>query len=146
MDIRIIAKTDPVWLSVAAYADTCSWDACRRMASLMREGQFHAWERILVAEDDTDFMGFCALVKPIGFPGPEYNPLIKWLFVREKYRGRRLGQKLLVTAAGYAKELGYSQVFLTTWHTGLYEKYGFAKIADKEVRPGYSESIYARKI
>ena len=146
MNIHIISKTDALWIPVADYAETCSWDACARLATFMREDKFTDWERIFVAEDNDTFMGFCALIKPQGFPGIEYNPLLKWLFVEEKYRGQRLSQKLLETAAEYAKQLGYDKLFLTTWHKGLYEKYGFVKIGDKEVREGYSESIYEKKI
>jgi len=146
MNVHVIANTDSFWLRVAEYAGTCSWDACARMASFMREGQFTDWERIIVAEEGGDFMGFCALLKSQSFPGEKYAPLIKWLFVDGKYRGQRLSQKLIEAASNYAKELGYNQVFLTTWHQGLYEKYGFVKTCDKEVRDGYFEGIYEKEI
>jgi GNAT superfamily N-acetyltransferase len=146
MDIHIITKTDSLWIPVAEYAQTCSWNACERMASFMKDGKFMNWERVFVAEDNGFFMGFCALVKPQGFPGSEYTPLIKWVFVEEKYRGQRLSQKLIDAVSSYAKELGYNQIFLTTWHKGLYEKYGFVKLCDKEARSGYIEGIYRKTI
>ncbi|MDD4296886.1 MAG: GNAT family N-acetyltransferase [Ruminiclostridium sp.] len=146
MKIHMISKTDALWISIADYAETCSWDACARMAICMRENKFVDWEKVFVAEENGVFMGFCALIKPKGFPGSEYNPLLKWLFVEEQYRGQRLSQKLIEAAAEYAKELGYDQIFLTTWHKGLYEKYGFVKICEKEVRDGYFEGIYVKKI
>ena len=147
MNIHIIQKTDSLWIPVSEYADTCSWGACARMAAVMREGGFNDWERIFIAEENGDFMGFCALTKPQEDSSvSEYNPLIRWLFLDEKYRGRRLSQRLLEAAAEYAKKLGYDQIFLTTWHKGLYEKYGFVKICDKEMREGYFEGIYTKKI
>ncbi len=146
MKIHMISKTDALWISIADYAETCSWDACARMATFMRENKFVDWEKVFVAEENGVFMGFCALIKPKGFPGSEYNPLLKWLFVEEQYRGQRLSQKLIEAVAEYAKELGYDQIFLTTWHKGLYEKYGFVKICEKEVRDGYFEGIYVKKI
>ena len=146
MIIHIISNTDPLWLPVADFAETCSWDACKRMVTFMRESKFNDWERIFVAEENGVFMGFCALSKPQTFPGAKYNPLIKWLFVSEEYRGHRLSQKLIEASEKYAKELGYGQVYLTTWHNGLYEKYGFIKLCDKEVRDGYSEGIYEKKL
>ena len=146
MKIHMISKTDVLWVHLADYAETCSWDACARMATFMRENKFVDWEKVFVAEENGVFMGFCALIKPKGFPGSEYNPLLKWLFVEEQYRGQRLSQKLIEAAAEYAKELGYDQIFLTTWHKGLYEKYGFVKICEKEVRDGYFEGIYVKKI
>lgn len=49
-------------------------------------------------------------------------------------------------SAGYAKQLGYDKIYLTTWHKGLYEKYGFEKICEKEVRDGYFEAVYMKDI
>ena len=146
MNIHIIDQTDPLWLPLAGYAGTCSWNACARMATFMREGKFHDWERLIVAEENGVFMGFCALADAQGTSVPECNPLLKWLFVEEKYRGKRLSQKLIEATAGYAKTLGYNKLFLTTWHIGLYEKYGFSKIYDKEIREGYVEGVYEKTI
>ncbi len=112
----------------------------------MRSNDFKDWERVIVAENEGDYMGFCVLMKPRGFPGLEYTPLIKWVFVKEQYREHRLSQALLEAAAEYAKGLGFDKVFLTTWHVGLYEKYGFVKIFDKEVRDGYFEGVYEKDI
>ena len=145
MNIHIIQQTDSLWLPVAEYADTCSWYACARMATEMRDGKFNDWERIFVAEENDDFMGFCALRNPQGIIA-EYNPWIQWVFVDEKYRGQRLSQKLLEAVAEYAKKLGFDSIFLSTWHKWLYEKYGFVKICDKEMRDNYYEGIYEKKI
>ena len=96
MNIHTIDKTHSFWASVAEYADTCSWDACARMAASMRLDQFNDWEKLFIAESNGVFMGFCALLKPPNYPGQENSPLIKWLFVEEKYRGQRLSQNLIV--------------------------------------------------
>ncbi len=146
MNIVTISKQDDVWLSVADYAENCSWNACRKMAALMRTGDFDDWERLFAAYDNGVITGFCALIKPKSFPGMEYTPLLKWLFVDEKYRGKRLSQNLIEVASGYAKNLGFDKIFLTTWHTGLYEKYGFLKICELEARNGYYEGIYEKKL
>jgi len=144
MNVHVISEADELWIPVADYAETCSWDACSRMAVFMRKNKFNDWERVFVATENGIIMGFCALVESKRFP--EYNPLLKWLFVDEKYRGQRLSQKLIEAAAGYAKQLGYDIIFLTTWHKGLYEKYGFAKICEIEIRDGYFESVYKKDI
>ena len=142
MTIHAIDATSPLWEALAAYADTCSWDACQRMAAFMRSGGFRDGETVLAAEENGVFMGFCALMRP----ETEYSPLLKWLFVEEKYRGQRLSEQLIDAVGGYAKALGYARLFLATWHTGLYEKYGFVKIGEKEMRPGYSESVYEKAL
>ena len=147
MNIHIIQQTDSLWIPVAEYANTCSWDACAKMAAEMRDGKFNDWERVFVAEENGNFMGFCALINPQNHPIiAEYKPYIRCVFVDEKYRGQRLSQKLLKAVDEYAKKLGYDKVFLSTWHIGLYEKYGFVKICDKEMRSGYYEGIYEKKL
>jgi GNAT superfamily N-acetyltransferase len=114
MIIHKISTSDSLWIPVANFAETCSWDACARMATFMKEDKFNDWEKIFIAEENGVFIGFCAIIKSQGFPGKEYEPLIKWLFVDEKYRGKRISQLLLEVAAEYAKSLGYSQIYLTT--------------------------------
>ena len=146
MTIHTIDATNPHWVPVSHYGDACSWDACARMATFMREGAFTDWERVFVAEKDGNYMGFCALVKPQAFPGVQYGPLLKWVYVSEAYRGKRLSQALIEAACRYTAEIGYHQIYLTTWHTGLYEKYGFVKLCDKQVRDGYYEGIYVKQL
>jgi GNAT superfamily N-acetyltransferase len=141
-----IHENHPLWLKTAEYAEGCSWDACKRMAAFMKNGGFTDWERVFVAEQNGEFAGFCALLKAQSFPGEEYSPFLKWLFVDEKYRGHRLSQQLIQTASDYANRMGFEKLYLTTWHNGLYEKYGFIKLCEKEVREGYSEGIYEKKL
>ena len=133
-----------MWLSVSEYAATCSWDACKRMAEFMRDGKFGGNERVFIAENGSSFMGFCALMNPPAFPEAENAPLLKWLFVEEQYRGNRLSEKLIEAACEYAVSIGFHRICLTTWHSGLYEKYGFVKTGEREMRKGYFESIYIK--
>ena len=146
MNIHAINESNSLWLSVAEYAETCSWDACARMATAMRAGKFNDWEKLFVAEENGVFMGFGALLKPPNYPGQENNPLVKWIFVDEKYRGKRISKKIIDVAAEYAKNLGYEKICLTTWHEGLYEKYGFVKMYEQEIRNGHVEGVYERKL
>ena len=63
MNIHAIEQSDPLWLLVAEYAETCSWSAMARMAAFMRENRFCDWERVFVAEEGGNFRGLCALVQ-----------------------------------------------------------------------------------
>ena len=36
MNIHVISEADELWTPVADYVETCSWDACARMATFMR--------------------------------------------------------------------------------------------------------------
>ena len=50
------------------------------------------------------------------------------MFVDEDFRGNRISRQLIECAAGYAKEVGFTKVYIPSGITGLYEKYGFQKI------------------
>ena len=46
----------------------------------------------------------------------------------------------------FAKELGYTKVYLKSGHHGLYEKYGFEKIADFEPVIGRANQLFKIEI
>jgi GNAT superfamily N-acetyltransferase len=146
MNIIEIDENHPLWLKVAEYAENCSWiGGGSRLSLRIKNDDFSDWERVFVAEKNGEITGFCALVKANEhFPGTEYEPVLITLFVDEKYRGHRLSERLIETAADYAKSVGFNKLYLTTWHIGLYEKYGFVKLCEREVREGYSEWIYEK--
>jgi len=75
-------------------------------------------------------------------PDIPYTPYIGFVFVGERYRGKRLSGKLILSALAYAKELGFDQAYLISDHVNLYEKYGFVKIDEKEAPWGAMQSIY----
>ena len=79
-------------------------------------------------------------------PGVPYSPYIGYVFVGETYRGRRLSQKLIQKALEYAKELGFTNVYLVSGEQGLYEKYGFVKIEESKDRWGREAQIFSISI
>ena len=46
----------------------------------------------------------------------------------------------------YAQRLGYKKVYLKSEHHGLYEKYGFKKIADFKPTVGLANQLFEIKI
>lgn len=73
------------------YAETCSWGAGRVLAGKMRENDFESNERVIVALHDGDIAAFCTFSNRDELP-PEYDfkPFVRFVFVDEKFRGRRL--------------------------------------------------------
>ena len=97
----------------------------------MRCNDFLDWERVMAAADNGKIIGFAVFSEKDGLPKEyEQAPYISLVFVDEAYRGNRISQKLIQHAIGYARELGYKTVYLKSEHRGLYEKYGFEKIAE----------------
>ena len=145
MDIRLMRRGDPYWEKTAAFARACSWKAGPVLAQRMTDGGFLDWERVIAAVEHENVAGFCTLSEKDELPGAyPFSPFIGFLFVDEKYRGKRLSGKMIDHALRYAKELGYGKVYVMSGEQGLYEKYGFVKIGDYETIYGTVDQLFQR--
>ena len=90
-----------------------------------------------------DVIGFCIFEESGNLP-KDFNcsPFINLVFVDENFRGQRISKRLIDTALDYAKKLGHQKVYLKSEHIGLYEKYGFQKIADFEPIVGLANQLF----
>lgn len=59
---------------------------------------------------------------------------IKSLVVREEFRGKKIGTKLLDVCLSESKTLGIYKVFVLTYQVDFFKKLGF-KVVDKSVLP-----------
>ncbi|MBA4688833.1 MAG: GNAT family N-acetyltransferase [Candidatus Galacturonibacter soehngenii] len=85
---------------------------------------------------------YCTFVKEDCIPDCIYTPFIGFVFVEEAYRGNRISQKLINKALNYAKEKGFSSVYICSDENGLYEKYSFKKICKAKDHWGNEEQIF----
>ena len=112
----------------------------------MDHDTFTEWERVVAALDQQKICGYCTVTKTDCIPDVSYTPYIGYLFVGEKYRGKRLSQKLIQYAMDYLKSIGFEQVYIVSDHENLYEKYGFNVIDRKAAAWGTVEKIYVQKL
>jgi len=143
MEIRSLASGDESWPTVAAYANACSWQPTGAyLSNRMRNNAFVDWERVFVAFEGDTIMGFCALTKASNAFGDTYSPYVGFIFVGEAYRGKRLSEHLCSSVIQYARAIGFDAVYLYSDLTDFYEKYGFAKVDEKNAPWGVRQSIY----
>lgn len=113
----------------------------------MMDNGFLAWERVIVAADGENIAGYCTLSEkdelPDGYP---FTPFIGFVFVDERYRGKRISEKLIGLALRYAKDLGYRTVYVMSGERGLYEKYGFMKMGDYETVYGTTDQLFQKAL
>ncbi|MBS7175631.1 MAG: GNAT family N-acetyltransferase [Clostridiales bacterium] len=146
MELKKIISSDDLWDSVRTYAENCSCRAGKLLAEAMKQNMFKDWERLIVALEQGNICGYCAVVKKDCIPNVPYTPYISYLFVGEEYRGNKLSQRLIQYAMGYLRSLGFETVYLVSDHENLYEKYGFYVI-DRKLAPwGSEEKIYMQKL
>ena len=146
MEFKMITSADKMWSKVRDYAKDCSWRAGKSLADAMDHDTFTEWERVVAALDQQKICGYCTVTKTDCIPDVSYTPYIGYLFVGEKYRGKRLSQKLSQYAMDYLKSIGFEQVYIVSDHENLYEKYGFNVIDRKAAAWGTVEKIYVQKL
>ncbi|WP_188690963.1 GNAT family N-acetyltransferase [Bowmanella pacifica] len=73
-------------------------------------------------------------------------PWLACLFIEESERGQRLSQGIFVHAAKQAGAMGFEQLYLTTDHQGLYEKFGWQRLADGYSLFGAKTRIYQHSV
>jgi len=148
MTIIALDPIHPDWLTLADYAQCCSWRAGASLAHAMRSGFFQSWERVFAALDGETIAGYCTLAERDCLEDVPYSPYIGYVFVDEAYRGQRLSQRLIESSLAYAGTLGFEKVYLVSDHQGLYEKYGFIPIDVRPApwNPNEMETIFMRTI
>lgn len=147
MNIQAIEKNQSLWDKAIMLAGNCSWNAAHRLAVRMLDNDFLDWERVIAAVENGSVFGFCVFEERGYIPDDfDCSPFINFVFVDERYRGQRISEKLIRFALDYAKELGYTKVYLKSEHHGLYEKYGFEKIADFEPVIGRANQLFKIEI
>ena len=145
--IEVLTFGHELWNKVINYAETCSWEAGRVLAGKMRENDFEANERVIAALHGGDITAFCTFSNKDELPQEyEFTPFVGFVFVDEKYRGRRLSERLIGAACDIAREQGFRAVYLMSGEIGLYEKYGFRKIGDYGTIYGSTEQLFARAL
>lgn len=148
MTFQLIAPSDPLWSQAADYAERCSWSASKNLAAQMRANDFQGWERVIAAVEQGQIAGYCTLAQTDCIPGLPYTPYIGYLFVGEAFRGNRLSEQLIRFAMGYARQLGFQQVYLISDHVNLYEKYGFVRLEEHPApwNPAVMETVFVHHI
>lgn len=142
MDILTLTPQHMMWEQAADFAAACSWRAGPYLAKLMHTDGFSGWERVFAAVENGKIMGYCTLMTQDCVPDVDYSPYIGFMFVGERYRGARLSEQLIWAALGYAKTLGFSDIYLVSGERGLYEKYGFRKLEERPDAWGNMEQIF----
>ena len=146
MIIEPVTYTDALWDEVKRYAAACSWRAGKSLAQEMQNHAFSDWERVFVLHENGNIYGYCTVAKKDCIPDLTYTPYIGYLFVDEKKRGHRMGQKLILAAMDYLRNVGFREVYLVSDHENLYEKYGFSVICRAAAPWGAVEKIYHQSL
>ena len=146
-EIYAMSQGHKFWKKTLQMAAKCSWRAGPVLTQKMAQNDFKEWERVFCAVEGGEVVGFCTLTEKDELP-EEYGfaPFIGFVFVDEKFRGKRLSQLLINNAISYARELGYRKIYIMSGEKGLYEKYGFVKLGDYRTVYDATEQLFVKLI
>lgn len=134
---------------IIRWAKTWDWSVGETVAKRLRGNAFADWETVFTIVVDGQYAGFCILEKSDAWGtdiDPAFTPFITAVYVDPKFRGRRLSEKMLEAASDFAHSLGFNAVYLISGEEGLYEKFGFERIAQTITFAGTIEPVYSMKI
>ena len=113
------------WLEQIGESD---WSAGRYLHQLLSENRFFELtgksSRLLLLADGDRLAAFCSYGERDDIPDTDLTPWMGFVYTFPEYRGRRLMGKLICRVKELARADGKEFVYISTDHTGLYEKYG----------------------
>ncbi len=146
MDIKIIGvREKKEYIEKAIDYFTEKWSIDRRIYedcisnSVTTQSPLPRWFLMLNSDE---IIGSYGLIMNDFISRQDLYPWLCALYVEEKYRGERLGAKLLEHGRVESAKLGYKKLYLSTEHKGYYERYGWVYIGHGFHPWGEGSQIY----
>lgn len=99
-----------------------------------------------IAIEDNEIVGTIGLWRSDLMSRQDLCPWLSALFVKENFRGKRIGQKLQNFLVEYCRKVGFTELFLYTDICGYYEKTGWEYLEDGVEYSGEYIKIYKKEI
>ena len=116
------------WLKEIQKSD---WEAGQFLYTLLRDGKLKdlvgqtALVPMLIEEETRKLVSFCTFAPLDDIQPTTLSPWIGFVYTFPEYRGHRYAGKLLAFSESLATIMGKEAVYISSGHTGLYEKYGY---------------------
>jgi GNAT superfamily N-acetyltransferase len=141
------SENKDLWLSEL---EKCDWGAGQYLAYLLKENKLDELvgenSRVLMLTEGEDLISFCTLAKFDDVQPTDLSPWIGFVYTYPEYPGKRLSGELLTFAEKLAKQDGATKVYISTNHTGLYEKYGYEFYMNTLDIEGEETRVYRKKL
>lgn len=113
------------WLEQIKKSD---WSAGQFLYELLSENKFKdavgETSKVLMLTDGDALVSFCTYAEKDDIQPTDLTPWLGFLYTFPAYRGRRCAEELLAEAARLARAEQVREIYISTNHEGLYEKYG----------------------
>ncbi|MBQ2066089.1 MAG: GNAT family N-acetyltransferase [Clostridiales bacterium] len=126
----------------------CDWRAGQYLHDLIRDGKLldmiGADSKVLLLTEGDELISFCTLAEKDEIQPTDLKPWMGFIYTFPEYRGHRYLGKLFEAAGDIAKEEGFTRVYISTDHTGLYEKYGCEFTGEMQSIYGENCRVYVK--
>lgn len=135
------------WLSKIKESD---WGAGKYLYELLKNNKLKQLvgesTKVLLLVDGENLVSFCTFAEKDDIQPTDLTPWIGWVYTFPEYRGNRHVGKLLKHAETLAEAAGMKNIYISTNHDGLYEKYGYEFFEMMKDMHGEDSRVYVRHV
>ncbi len=135
------------WLAQIGKSD---WRAGKYLQRLLAEETLSEilgeHTKVLLLTNGDELVSYCTYAEKDDIQPTELTPWVGFVYTFSKHRGHRYAGLLFDEIERMAKEDSVPEVFLSTNHVGLYEKYGFEYLTQMTDVDGEPSRVYVKKI
>ena len=135
------------WLNEIKKGD---WGAAGFLYELLSKGTFFETvgdtSKVLLLTDGDNLVSFCTYAEKDDIQPTDLTPWMGFVYTFPEYRGHHYVGLLMEEIERLARKDGVSEVYISTNHIGLYEKYGCEFKAEMKDMAGEMARVYVKKI
>ncbi len=135
------------WLNQIKDSD---WGAGKYLYELLKNNELKQLvgenTKVLMLTDGDKLISYCTFAEKDDIQPTDLTPWIGFVYTFPQYRGHRYSGKLLSFAENSAKAEGIDNIYISTNHIGLYEKYGYEFTEIMKDINGEDSRVYVKHI
>ena len=128
----------------------CDWGAGKWLGSLLEQGKLKesvgSEALVPMLTDGNKLVSFCTLAPLDEIQPTDLTPWIGFVYTFPEYRGRRCAGQLLRWCECTAAAAGKKNIYISTDHIGLYEKYGYEFLNTQTTISGETSRVYTKPL
>ena len=134
------------WLEEIKRSD---WASGKFLHEVLSEGKFFDTvgdgSRVLILTDGDELISYCTYARWDDIQPTDLTPRMGFVYTFPEHRGHRYAGLLLNEIERLAREEQVPQVYISTNHVGLYEKYGCEFLTMMDDMDGKPSRVYIKK-
>ena len=135
------------WINEIERSD---WRAGAFLGRLLRNDEFFDAvgkdSKVLLLTEGDELISYCTFAEKDDIQPTDLTPWVGFVYTFPEHRGHRYAGLLFDEVERLAKERPAAEVYLSTNHTGLYEKYGWEFFDMMDDMDGEPSRVYVKKI